>query len=589
MKITSFEFAYIKAFKSLKFDIEKTSVLIGQNDHGKSSILKAIDIVLNQLDNETLAHGFLHPDLAERLLPLFHVNAKARRITINYNEKETKGKQLHITVKSDLTFTILEDIKRGAKTSKESLIVLENLRKHNKFVLIPALRDASSKEFQELLTRMLRRHGLTNMIPQRAGGTPKEYRELKAIRNSISKEIKPYIDKALLPKIKAYFGFDTQHELALKFGVNVQDIGEWILQNLHLGFQLTSDTGTTLALSEAGSGVQSAALLALRRLEQEAMQNPNTQFILAVEEPEAFLHPQKQKELYKDILAAQSGNLRIIVTTHSPYIVAETPFTRLGLLKKDGKYSALHVAAIRDKREQEMFDAYSNEVNSQLFFADKVVLVEGESDMRVIKLLLEKKFGPKACRISIVSASGNANFSPFLRMIKAWGAAKIPHLVVTDFDSLMKSTERAILVGAKDAGYKLTNEQSFHAKVDDVLDKSDEKAFSVIASDARGLFSPAGLNVFVFTSDLENSLITADNKDAVAKILTEETNNRTDYKKGYSLEDMKRLIGSKGIPPQKNDAADFKKPFIHRKIAETIDLGKAHQDIERLLDAIGSL
>lgn len=41
MKIKSFEFAYIKAFKSLKFDLEKTSVLIGQNDHGKSSILKA--------------------------------------------------------------------------------------------------------------------------------------------------------------------------------------------------------------------------------------------------------------------------------------------------------------------------------------------------------------------------------------------------------------------------------------------------------------------------------------------------------------------------------------------------------------------
>lgn len=67
MKIKSFEFAYIKAFKSLRFDLEKISVLIGQNDHGKSSILKVIDIVLNQLDEAALERGALHPDLAERL------------------------------------------------------------------------------------------------------------------------------------------------------------------------------------------------------------------------------------------------------------------------------------------------------------------------------------------------------------------------------------------------------------------------------------------------------------------------------------------------------------------------------------------
>jgi putative ATP-dependent endonuclease of OLD family len=71
MKIKSFDFAFIKAFKSLRFDLGTTSVLIGQNDHGKSSVLKVIDIVLNQLNEETLALGALHPDLAEVLLPIF--------------------------------------------------------------------------------------------------------------------------------------------------------------------------------------------------------------------------------------------------------------------------------------------------------------------------------------------------------------------------------------------------------------------------------------------------------------------------------------------------------------------------------------
>lgn len=58
----------------------------------------------------------------------------------------------------------------------------------------------------------------------------------------------------------------------------------------------------------------------------------------------------------------------MIVTTHSPYLVAETPFTRLGIVKMRGKHSTLHVAEVKDERERETFDAYSNEVNPLLFF-----------------------------------------------------------------------------------------------------------------------------------------------------------------------------------------------------------------------------
>lgn len=364
---------------------------------------------------------------------------------------------------------------------------------------------------------------------------------------------------------------------------------EWILDNLRLGFQLTDDENVTLALSEAGSGVQSGVLLALHRLEQKAAENPDIQYILAMEEPESFLHPQKQKELYQNILDSQRqlANLRVIVTTHSPYIVAETPFTRLGLVKKVDLHSTLHVADVRNNNEQEMFDAYSNEVNSLLFFADKVVLVEGECEQRVLKHLLEKKFGNGAHRISVISASGNQNFSPFLRMIRAWGSAKIPHLVVTDFDSLTTSTDRAILVGAKAAGYAVAVDP-LYAKVDSALDKG-EPEFSAAAIEAGAAFRTSGLNVFVFTSDLEYSLVTAANRDAASGVLTNVATNGINYGQGYDLNQLRRLIGSKGVPLNPMDKPPFKKPFIHRKIAQTIDLRSAHGDIIRLLAAIDTL
>lgn len=334
--------------------------------------------------------------------------------------------------------------------------------------------------------------------------------------------------------------------------------------------------------------MQSGVLLALHRLEHKAAQTPDVQFILAVEEPEAFLHPQKQKELYQNIRSVQSDNLKVIVTTHSPYVVSETPFTKLGLVRRDGQHSVLHVADVKDEGERETFDAYSDDVNALLFFADKVVFVEGESDARVIKHLLEKKLGAAAHRISVISAAGNQNFSPFLRMIRAWTTAKLPHLVVTDFDSLTKSTDRAIMVGAKAAGYKLPDEPALHVQVDTALDKG-EAEFAAAASAARVQFAAAGLNVFVFTSDMEFSLLTQANKDAVALLLNEIGGTRADYRTGYDINQIRRHLGSKGVPLNAIEKPPFKKPYVHRKIAATIDLSSAHPDIVNLLNAIETM
>ncbi len=329
-------------------------------------------------------------------------------------------------------------------------------------------------------------------------------------------------------------------------------------------------------------------MLALHRPEQQAAANPAVQFILAIEEPEAFLHPQRQKELYQAVREAQSENLRLIVTSHSPYVVAETPFMKLALVRKDGQYSTLHTAQAKDAKEEAMFDAYSNDVNALLFFAEKVVFVEGESDVRALKVIFEKHLGPKAHRISIISAAGNKNFSPFLRMIKAWQDAKIPHLVVTDFDSLTKESDRAIIVGVKDAGYSIPGEAGMYTTVDDALDK-DEEAFTNAAVAASAQFAQAGLNVFIFTSDLEFSLVSPKNKDAVAKVLTSVATNGKDYTNGYDLVSLRRQLGSKGVPLNPMEKPPFKKPFVHKIVAETIDLNDPHPDILRLLAAVTAL
>ncbi len=583
MKLVGLKLAYIKSFKTLDWNIARTKVIIGQNDHGKSSILKILNFVLNEITDYHLDQGFLEPALAEKLIPAFSTSARARRITLIVQEK-SKYKELYIDIGRNYSIKVHDKITRGAKTTPAGKKLFTKIRSKNRFELVPAIRDVSSEIYKQLFSTTLQQHGLSKLKPKAAGGTQREYRELLAIRNSIDEIIQPYVHKRLLPKLSDEFGFTPQHELLLTFNKDTEAIAEWIQSNLQLGFKLGKEAEEYISIDEAGTGIQSALLLALIRLKNRSEADKNVHFFLAIEEPETFLHPQKQKELYSSIKGLESDNLTIIITTHSPYIVSESKFSSLGIVRKDDKFSNLHTVKSVPPKDMDIFDSYSGEVNSQLFFADKVILVEGESDKRVIETILHRKFGAKSFRYTVISAAGNRNFSPYLKMINCWKELKIPHLVVTDFDSLTAGSDRAMNTGAKAAGYLLNAEQLLNQNVDDAIQK-DEGEYRKIAIQAANFYARSGLEVFIWTCDLEYALISDSKIDPIVRELS--AANNSSYS-GYTCAQLRTLIGSKGIPLNSGSDA-LKKPYIHQKLSWHLDLDDTESDVYRLIQAINKL
>lgn len=93
-----------------------------------------------------------------------------------------------------------------------------------------------------------------------------------------------------------------------------------------------------LPIQNHGQGIQSLAVLflfeAYIQIFLKPKFSPDTEAILALEEPEAHLHPQATRSLAKKINQIQGQK---IVSTHSPYFVQEAPLSQLRLFKRIGQ------------------------------------------------------------------------------------------------------------------------------------------------------------------------------------------------------------------------------------------------------------
>jgi putative ATP-dependent endonuclease of the OLD family len=97
-------------------------------------------------------------------------------------------------------------------------------------------------------------------------------------------------------------------------------------------------TDVRFPLSRHGQGMQSLSVLFLFQAFAEGLlktsYKPETEAILAIEEPEGHLHPQATRALWHEI---NNITAQIIVTTHSPYLVENAPLKSLRLLRRSGK------------------------------------------------------------------------------------------------------------------------------------------------------------------------------------------------------------------------------------------------------------
>ena len=228
--------------------------------------------------------------------------------------------------------------------------------------------------------------------------------------------------------------------------------------------KLYVDDGFRNAVENKGHGLQRAVIFTILRRYAEYMTSASDgkkrNLILAVEEPELYMHPQAQRTIRRVFRKISEGGDQVIFSTHSSLLVDVAYFDeiiRLEIsLKNIGgtKTTASRAwqlpmskmiedietrlpklkGTVTSESMRELYSHAYNPRRNEGFFASKIILVEGVTEEYSLPIYADAlpncAFDPKG--ISVVECGGKGTMD---RLFRIFNELHIPCYLLFDYDS----------------------------------------------------------------------------------------------------------------------------------------------------------
>jgi putative ATP-dependent endonuclease of the OLD family len=189
-------------------------------------------------------------------------------------------------------------------------------------------------------------------------------------------------------------------------------------------------------LQEQSLGAANLIYLALKLLEYELkLSTDRVAHFFLIEEPEAHIHTHIQKTLFSNL---PSKKTQVIVSTHSTHISSAAKIASVNILaKKDDHVEVYQPANGLSSIEVTRLERYLDAVRSTLLFAKGVLLVEGDTEQVMIAALLKEAFGCSTDELGFSVISMSAAFFEHVAVIFAADRMHRPCAIVTDKDTAL--------------------------------------------------------------------------------------------------------------------------------------------------------
>ena len=344
----------------------------------------------------------------------------------------------------------LEKRRDDGKTIKMAGGTDKSLDTYVKFVVVPAVRDASADAGDGKDSGTAR---LTDELV-RDITTGKEFNDFRA------RTERKYGD--LVAKFEATRLAEISGAVARRLDILVGGVGvkmSWPDKSLNIGLPRTRvkliEGGQALDVARAGHGSQRAFIISV--LEEIASpsgggapgggraQN-DPALVILMEEPELYQHPVRQRHMAK-VFAGMTqsqtqSRIQIVYTTHSPHFVGMDRIGDIRLIRKEARgrraarETAVHSTSLDNVRKTLSWDGrrLSDEAVAERlrvvmtpwlnegFFADLVVLVEGDGDYAAI-LGAARSSGIELEKtgIAVIPCNGKSNMDKPLAVFRSLG------------------------------------------------------------------------------------------------------------------------------------------------------------------------
>ncbi len=156
--------------------------------------------------------------------------------------------------------------------------------------------------------------------------------------------------------------------------------------------------------------------------------------MMALEEPETHLHPQAQRAMFRQIRKMPGQR---IISTHSPYICSQSEvahmrhFSKLGEETRVSRIDLGTGATKLTPEDLRKIDRQVMNTRGDLLFARALVFFEGDTEEQALPDFAERHWGkhPHDLGYSFIGVGGRGNYLPFLRMAESF---RIPWFIFSD-------------------------------------------------------------------------------------------------------------------------------------------------------------
>ncbi len=490
------------------------SCIVGRNDVGKSTLLKAIDAFLN--DNAPTFDDKNIYTSSNCISIELQFDFGCREVTIDdaipvtFEEEELVSSENLVCIKK------VWDI--STKTSKPKIFILRKTYVDNDFTfsaekeliaLCKKLNIETSKANGDNFNNKEKRRKLRDYYRQNNSEFKYEFVELPLTGQTRAKKIYDCI-KNLLPTfeyfhadsslsdsgnaVQKYFkdkafkllseSIDTE-EVEGKVRDNISVIlatitskinqclpeEEKIVASINFDWSKlvstsfrTQKDNSDIPLNSRGDGFRRITMMSYFEMLAEE-NNEELNIVYGFEEPETFLHPSMQISLYAKLAAMVSNGFQILVTTHSPNIVAETDINNLIFIsRQDGEYK---VQQGNDISIPQIISDLGVNANSKLIplisNTKLLLLVEGPDDIRAYTHvcnkykeahLIDKTFDELGVVFVPVGGCGSIKHWVNFDVIRNLGK---PYFLILDSDKENENDKSKNLISLEKLGYDLNS------------------------------------------------------------------------------------------------------------------------------------